>query len=318
MSTMRCCSTWNVPSATPNCLRVLLYSSVDEFSSVIAPTASAHSAAMARSRHASSAATPSPSVPSNWLAGTCTFISVDFGGAPAVDRPEALQVKIGRMAVDHKEADPVAIARAARCPRRDDQFVGPRRSDHRRLGAAQNVAFTLTPRGRVDIAEIVARACLRPAQRPDRFAGHDLRQIRFALRRRAGVLDQAACEHHGLEERFDHQVAAELLHHDHRRQRSAAKAAGTFLERRSTQAEFGKGIPVLAAKAFVGRDDLAARVEIVLIPQQSLNAASKQFLFFRQLNVHRTPRSLPLKTQHRFRDDVALDLVRPAVDAELA
>ena len=55
-----------------------------------------------------------------------------FGGASAVDRPEALQVKIGRMAVDHKETDPITIARPARCPRRDDQFVSPRRPDHRR------------------------------------------------------------------------------------------------------------------------------------------------------------------------------------------
>ncbi len=89
--------------------------------------------------------------------------------------------------------------------------------------------------------------------------------MRVALCRRTGSFDQAAREYHSLEERLDHQVAAEFLHHDHGRQRTAAKAAGTFLERRRAQTEFGKSIPVLPAPAFVGCDDLAARVEIVLI-----------------------------------------------------
>src|SRR6266850_224987 len=56
MSTIRCWSTWNDPIAVPNCFRVLEYSSVAEFSSPMAPTASAQSAPIARSRQASSAA----------------------------------------------------------------------------------------------------------------------------------------------------------------------------------------------------------------------------------------------------------------------
>ena len=32
MSTMRCCSAWKLPIATPNCLRVFRYSSVVSFS----------------------------------------------------------------------------------------------------------------------------------------------------------------------------------------------------------------------------------------------------------------------------------------------
>ena len=46
MSTMRCCSTWNLPIGTPNCLRVLQYSTVVSLSTFIAPIASAESAAM--------------------------------------------------------------------------------------------------------------------------------------------------------------------------------------------------------------------------------------------------------------------------------
>ena len=201
------------------------------------------------------------------------------------------------MAVHDEQADAVAIARAARGPRRHDQFVCPRRADHRGLGAAQNVVFTLTPRRRGNVVEIVARAPFRPGQRPNRFTRHDRRQKFLALRLRADILDQAACENHGLEERLDHQMAAELLHDDHRRQRTAAKAAGAFLERRRAQAKFGKGIPVRPAPSLVGRHDLAAGVEIIPIAQQSLDAGSKQFLFFRKLDIHPNPRAMRLQAQ---------------------
>ena len=61
MSTMRCCSAWNAPIGTPNCLRVLRYSSVVSLAYLIAPTASAQSSAMAKSVDLDrSAATPRP------------------------------------------------------------------------------------------------------------------------------------------------------------------------------------------------------------------------------------------------------------------
>ena len=49
MSTMRCCSTWNLPIGTPNCLRVLEYSTVASSSTFMQPTASPQCAAMASS-----------------------------------------------------------------------------------------------------------------------------------------------------------------------------------------------------------------------------------------------------------------------------
>ena len=38
MSTIRCCSAWNDPIGTPNCLRVFKYSSVASLADLIAPT----------------------------------------------------------------------------------------------------------------------------------------------------------------------------------------------------------------------------------------------------------------------------------------
>jgi len=49
MSTMRCCSAWKLPIGTPNCLRVLRYSSVVSQANFIAPTASAQIRAVAKS-----------------------------------------------------------------------------------------------------------------------------------------------------------------------------------------------------------------------------------------------------------------------------
>ena len=56
MSTMRCCSAWKVPIGTPNCLRVFRYSSVVSQANFIAPTASAHTSAAAKSSASSTAA----------------------------------------------------------------------------------------------------------------------------------------------------------------------------------------------------------------------------------------------------------------------
>ena len=54
MSTMRCCSAWNVPIGTPNWRRVFRYSSVVSHANFIAPTASAQESAAPKSSTSSS------------------------------------------------------------------------------------------------------------------------------------------------------------------------------------------------------------------------------------------------------------------------
>jgi hypothetical protein len=41
-----------------------------------------------------------------------------------------------------------------------------------------------------------------------------------------------------------------------------------------------------ATETLLGRDDLAARLEIILIAQQALHAGPQQFLLFRELDIH--------------------------------
>src|SRR5258706_5835187 len=221
----------------------------------------------------------------------------DFRGAPAVNRLEALQVKVGGLPVYDEKADPVAVARTARRPRRDNQFVGPWRASHGCFCAAQDIFIPMTLRDRSDTAKIVAGASLRPGEGPNRFAGRYLRQKLLALRARSGLLDQPAREHNCLEERLDHESAAKLLHDDHARQRARAETAKIFRERCRQQAKFGESIPMLSAPALFARNDLAARVEVVLIAEQPLKAIAQQLLFICKLNVHLAPRCEPFTNQ---------------------
>jgi len=72
---------------------------------------------------------------------------------------------------------------------------------------------------------------------------------------------------------------------------TAAEATARLGKRRRQQAEFCESTPVLSAPAVFGRDDLAACVEVILVPQQTLDAAAQEFLLFCKLNIHRMPRA---------------------------
>ena len=85
------------------------------------------------------------------------------------------------MAIDDEQAYAGAIAGATGRPRRDDQLVGPRRTNHRRLCAAQDKMIPLASRRRSDVVKIVTRSPLGPSQRPYGAAVHDLRKKRLAL-----------------------------------------------------------------------------------------------------------------------------------------
>src|SRR5258707_2711731 len=173
-------------------------------------------------------------------------------------------------------------------------------------------------RDRGDAVEIVARASLRPRERRSRLSSSYLRQKFLALGPGPGLLDGPAREHDRFQKWLDHKIAAELLHDDHARQRARAKTAKIFRERRRQQPKLSEGSPMPSAPAFFGRDDLAARVEIILVTEQALKAIAPELPVLCKLNIHLAPRASRLQTKHRFCDDVALDLVRSAVDAELA
>ncbi len=73
---MRCCSTWKDAIGTPNCLRVFRYSSVASLAYCIAPMASAHSSAVAKSTASSIKGSAPPSGPSSASASSFTPVNL--------------------------------------------------------------------------------------------------------------------------------------------------------------------------------------------------------------------------------------------------
>ena len=60
------------------------------------------------------------------------------------------------MAIDDEQAHAGAVAGPTGRSRRDDQLVGPRCTNHRGLGSAQDKVVPLTSRRRGDVVKIVA------------------------------------------------------------------------------------------------------------------------------------------------------------------
>ena len=122
------------------------------------------------------------------------------------------------------------------------------------------------------------------------FALRDFGDQRLLLRRRSGPPEQAAAEDHRGEIGFEHEAATEGLHHDHRIDRAAAKAAVLFLERQTEQTKFGILLPGVAAPAVRLRLVFLALLELVLIGDQPVNTVLEQTLFVGQVEVHFSPR----------------------------
>src|SRR5438270_4503806 len=79
----------------------------------------------------------------------------DFGGTPAINGLEPLQVEIGRMPIYGEQTDAAVISRAAGGARRHDQLIRPWRTDDGGFGAAQNIMLSLTTRGGGNVVKIV-------------------------------------------------------------------------------------------------------------------------------------------------------------------
>ena len=118
ISAARCCNTWKLPMATPNCLRVFIYSTVVSCIAAMAPTASAHSAAIAASVMRSISGKAAPGSPIAAAASTRTLFKRHLGGAQAVHRGVTAHRNAGRGRIDKKQCQAVAFVTRAGEPRR--------------------------------------------------------------------------------------------------------------------------------------------------------------------------------------------------------
>ena len=100
------------------------------------------------------------------------------------------------------------------------------------------------------------------------------------------VLQKRAAEDDGLKVGLERQRLAELLHHDHRLDRAAAKAAVGFGEGRAEQAHVGVVAPQGLAPPPRARLIALAGLEPVPLPHQPRDIVAQLFLFGAELEIH--------------------------------
>ena len=100
------------------------------------------------------------------------------------------------------------------------------------------------------------------------------------------MAQEAAADHDGGEIRLQHQRLAERFHHDHGLDRAGAEAAIVFGERQAEQALLGELAPDAPAPAALLRAVFLARVEVVGISQQAVDAFLEKPLLLGQIKIH--------------------------------
>ena len=166
MSTDLCCSTWNEPIGTPNCLRVLRYSTVSSCRAAIAPTASAAQRRDRLVHHALQHREARVGTRQHRLRPDAHGRQRDVGGTHAVLGGIAAPGHAVGVGGDQEQADAAALGAAARDARRHDQLVGAVAVQDDALLAFQGVAaLAVGARGGGGVGEVVARLPLLVRQR---------------------------------------------------------------------------------------------------------------------------------------------------------
>ena len=161
----------------------------------------------------------------------------------------------------------------------------PRRPNDHGLVPIQDKAGAVFLGGRLKIGQIIATARFCVGECKDVLARHDAAKVFFLLRIRA-ALEETTTANNARHVRLDHEALAELFHDDHRINRAATKAAIFFAERCHQETKLSKLCPHFRTPARFGRDDLAARVEIILLADQPREAVADHVLLFGEIEVH--------------------------------
>src|SRR5438445_6006922 len=100
------------------------------------------------------------------------------------------------------------------------------------------------------------------------------------------MAQEAAADHDGGEIRLQHQRLAERFHHDHGFDRAGAKAAIGLRKGQTQQALLGELAPDGLAPAALLLLVLLARIEIVGVGQQTVDAFLEKALLLGQIKIH--------------------------------
>ena len=152
--------------------------------------------------------------------------------------------------------------------------------------AVDDPARALLLGGGGNVGEIVARVLLELREGKGLAAVDDAGNMRSLLLGRAAVAQEAAADHDRREIRLQHQRLAERLHHDHGFDRAGAEAAIGFRERQSEQALLGELAPDGLAPAALLLLVFLARIEIVGVVQEPVDAFLEKPLLLGQIKIH--------------------------------
>ncbi len=153
------------------------------------------------------------------------------------------------------------------------------------LFAIEHVAATIFAGTGRDVCEVVTRISFALREGHLEVARHQRGQQRLLLRRGAGTRDESRAQDRG-QIRFDDQGFAESLHYAEQIHGTATESVAFCGYRQPEQADLGEPGPDAAAVTFGRRDDLVARVEVVLFFDEASDRRGQELLLFAVIEVH--------------------------------
>ena len=134
--------------------------------------------------------------------------------------------------------------------------------------------------------ELTARLRFLVRNDHDALARRDCRQ---QIRRGFRIVD--AIEQRGRDDRgaqvwLQHESFTERIHHQHRVDRARAQSAMLFGHVQRSQAETGELSPQLAAPAVLRLQDLAPRLERIVLAHEAPHGVGEQLLFIGEIEIH--------------------------------
>src|SRR5450830_1223746 len=227
MSAARCRSAWKLAMATPNCLRVFMYSAVMARVLSITPTASAQALAMPMSTACSSAVRPSRVIS---VAGG--ILQRHFGGAAALLGAVALGADTAGGALHQKQGQ-LAIEQGGH-----HEGVGLITCWNYTFSSCQHMADGGLSRFCLTNIEAVASDALLIRQHHQRFAAGYFWQPGGFGGLWCVAAEHAACDQ-ALVEWLQHDATPELFHHHHALDRAHAHAVILLRDVQAAQAQLG-------------------------------------------------------------------------------
>ena len=217
------------------------------------------------------------------------LVEGQFGSAQRILRRVIATAEALGLGVDDEQRQALGLARRTGGTGQHDDVVGGSGIVDYALVARERPAVAFLGRLERHVGQVVAALALQPGEGELLLALDHRRQQRLLLGRRTGAGDHAAAQHHRRQERLEDQALTELLHDDHGLDRAAAVAAILLGEGHAEPAQLGELRPVLRQPAALGRRDLAAIVERVLLAREALGRFLQLLLFVGKGQIHVSP-----------------------------